>query len=85
MNNNKINWDYVEELKKQDSGDLHAIAHPFGLPEFADLTESRFAPGTEITPAWDIPKKAFICQAIVGAFVSEKQNPNVSGAQTPLS
>jgi len=76
MINNKVNWNYVEELKKQDNGDLHAIAHPFGLPEFADLTESRFAPGVEIAPAWDIPKTIFICQAIVGAFVSKKQNPN---------
>ena len=76
MTDSKVNWDYVEELKRQDDGDLRAIAHPFGLPEFADLTESRFAPGVEIAPAWDIPRKVFICQAIVGAFVSQKQNPN---------
>ncbi len=73
---NKINWDYVEELKKRENYDLTAIAHPFGLPEFADFTESKFAPGIEIQPAWDVPKTVFICQAIVGAFVSKKQNPN---------
>jgi 3-keto-5-aminohexanoate cleavage enzyme len=76
MAKDKVNWDYIEEWKKNEKGDLKLIGVPFGLPEFMDLTGTKYGLDVEIQPAWDIPKKVFICQAIVGAFISKRSNPN---------
>jgi 3-keto-5-aminohexanoate cleavage enzyme len=78
----KVNWDYVNEWKKEvnplgeKNKEFQAIWIPYGLPEIVDPHGTAYAHGVEVQPAWDIPKEIFIQQTIVGAFHSKKGNPN---------
>jgi 3-keto-5-aminohexanoate cleavage enzyme len=76
MTKDKVNWDYIEEWKKKEKGDFKLIGVPFGLPEFMDPFGTKYGLNVEIQPAWNVPKKVFVCQAIVGAFISKRANPN---------
>lgn len=76
MAKDKVNWDYIEEWKRKEGEDFKAIGFPFGLPEFMDPFGTKYGLGVEIQPAWNVPRKVFVCQAIVGAFISKRSNPN---------
>jgi 3-keto-5-aminohexanoate cleavage enzyme len=81
MGKDKINWTFIEEWKKDVNPlgrkeDFKAIGIPFGLPEIIDPHGTKYGIGVEVQPKWNIPKKVFICQTIVGAFYSKRANPN---------
>ncbi|HVI39836.1 MAG TPA: 3-keto-5-aminohexanoate cleavage protein [Anaerovoracaceae bacterium] len=72
---NKVNWKVVNEsLEKWGK---KTIFNAYGLPEIVDPSHTVFAlPEVDIQPAWDIPQKAAISTTIVGAFHSNRINPN---------
>lgn len=77
----KVNWDYVEAWKKDpnplgQTEEFQCIWIPYGLPEIVDPEGTMYGIDVEVQPKWDIPKKVFISQTIVGAFYSKKGNPN---------
>ncbi len=81
MGKDKVNWDYVNEWKKDVNPlgrkeEFKAISIPFGLPEVVDPYGTRFGIDVEVLPKWNIPRKVLICQTVVGAFYSKKGNPN---------
>jgi len=81
MSKGKVNWDYVEEWKKDPNPlgqkeEFQCIWIPYGLPEIVDPERTMYGIDVEVQPKWDIPKKVFISQTIVGAFYSKVGNPN---------
>ena len=81
MSEGKVNWDYVEAWKKDPNPlgqkeEFQCIWMPYGLPEIVDPEGTMYGIDVEVQPKWDIPKKVFISQTIVGAFYSKKGNPN---------
>jgi 3-keto-5-aminohexanoate cleavage enzyme len=74
MAKDKVNWKYIEELKKQ--AEFKTIWNPYGLPEIVDPFTSKYGP-IEVQPKWNIPRKVVISQTINGAFYSKKSNPNL--------
>jgi 3-keto-5-aminohexanoate cleavage enzyme len=75
MMKNKIDWDKVNSYIKNGEMEL-AICHLYGLPDFFNPYASAYAPGVELQPKWDIPKKVAICCAITGSVFSKKANPH---------
>jgi 3-keto-5-aminohexanoate cleavage enzyme len=81
MAKDKVNWDYVNEWKKEinplgeKSGDFKVITIPYGLPEIIDPIYTKYGIDVEVQPKWSVPRKALICQTIVGAFYSKRGNP----------
>ncbi len=71
---NKVNWKYIEELKKTEDFKTHWI--PYGLPEIVDPFTSKYG-DIEVYPKWRVPEKIVISQTINGAFWSKKSNPNI--------
>ena len=70
----------VEEWKKDVNPlgrkeEFKSIWIPYGLPEIVDPHGTKYGIGVEVQPAWDIPRKVFISQTVVGAFYSTKGNP----------
>lgn len=81
MSKGKVNWDYVEAWKKDPNPlgqkeEFKCIWIPYGLPEIVDPEKTMYGIDVEVQPKWDIPKKVFISQTIVGAFYSKVGNPN---------
>jgi len=81
MSKGKVNWDYVEAWKKDPNPlgqkeEFQCIWIPYGLPEIVDPERTMYGIDVEVQPKWDIPKKVFISQTIVGAFYSKVGNPN---------
>jgi len=81
MSEGKVNWDYVEAWKKDPNPlgqkeEFQCIWIPYGLPEIVDPERTMYGIDVEVQPKWDIPKKVFISQTIVGAFYSKVGNPN---------
>jgi 3-keto-5-aminohexanoate cleavage enzyme len=81
MAKDKVNWEYVNEWKKDvnplgKKEDFKSITIPFGLPEIVDPIGTKYGIGVEVQPAWKIPRKVLVCQTIVGAFYSKRGNPN---------
>ena len=70
----KINWKYIEELKKTEEFKTHWI--PYGLPEIVDPFHSKYG-DIDVYKKWDVPDKVVISQTINGAFYSKKSNPNI--------
>ncbi len=70
----KVNWKYIEELKKTEEFKTHWI--PYGLPEIVDPFTSKYG-DIEVQPKWNVPEKVVISQTINGAFYSKKSNPNL--------
>lgn len=83
MSKGKVNWDWVNAWKNdpnplgQKPDDFQCIWIPYGLPEIVDPHGTKYGIDVEVQPAWDIPKKIFMSQTIVGAFYS-KQEPGRS-------
>lgn len=70
----KVNWKYIEQLKKSEEFKTHWI--PYGLPEIVDPFTSKYG-DIEVYPKWEIPEKVVISQTINGAFYSKRANPNI--------
>jgi len=70
----KVNWKYIEELKKTEEFKTHWI--PYGFPEIVDPFTSKYG-DIEVYKKWDVPEKVVISQTINGAFYSKKSNPNI--------
>ena len=72
---NKVNWKAVNE--SLETFGKKTIFNAYGLPEVVDPSHSVFAmPDVDIQPAWDIPQKCAVSTTIVGAFNSNRINPN---------
>ncbi|MBI5601904.1 MAG: 3-keto-5-aminohexanoate cleavage protein [Deltaproteobacteria bacterium] len=81
MGKDKVNWEYINEWKKDvnplgKKEDFKAIGFSFGLPEIIDPIGTRYGVEVEVQPQWQIPRKALICQTIVGALYSRRGNPH---------
>ncbi|MBI5601775.1 MAG: hypothetical protein HY879_00310 [Deltaproteobacteria bacterium] len=69
MGKDKVNWEYVNEWKKEVNPlgrkeEFKAISIPFGLPEVVDPYGTRFGIDVEVLPKWNIPRKVLICQTV---------------------
>ena len=81
MAKDKVNWDWVNEWKKDVNPlgmkeEFKCLWIPYGLPEVVDPVNTKYGIGVEVQPKWNIPKKVFVSQTIVGAFYSKEGNPD---------
>ena len=74
MATDKVNWAYIEELKKQE--EFKCIWMPYGLPEITDPVGTKYGIGIDVQPAWNIPRKIAVSTTITGSFYSKRTNPN---------
>ena len=63
---NKVNWDFVQKMGEEYG--YRAIENCYGMPEICDPTYSTLLDrSVDIQPPWNIPTKAAVSMAIVGA------------------
>jgi len=81
MANDKVNWEYVNEWKKDVNPlgrkeEFQCIWIPYGLPDIVDPVGTKYGIGIDVQPKWNIAQKVFVSQTVVGAFYSKRGNPN---------
>lgn len=73
MKENKINWELVREMSQKYG---HVVPNMRFGEENVIANGTNFAPGVDVAPKWDVPRKVMINTTVTGGFFRKKTNPN---------